>query len=31
LAYIDQLANVPYGIAELEFEEPEILDIVAGY
>ena len=31
LAYVDQLANVPYGIAELEFEEPEILDIVAGY
>ena len=31
LAYIDQLANVPYGIGELEFEEPEILDVVAGY
>lgn len=31
LAYIDQLANVPYGIGELEFEEPEILDIVTGY
>jgi predicted phage terminase large subunit-like protein len=31
LAYIDQLANVPYGIGELEFDEPEILDIVAGY
>ena len=31
LAYIDQLANVPYGIADLQFEEPEILDIVAGY
>jgi len=31
LAYTDQLANVPYGIMDLEFEEPEILDIVAGY
>jgi len=31
LAYIDQLANVPYGIGDLEFDEPEILDIVAGY
>jgi predicted phage terminase large subunit-like protein len=31
LAYIDQLANVPYGIGDMEFEEPEILDIVAGY
>jgi phage terminase large subunit-like protein len=31
LAYIDQLANVPYGIHDLEFDEPEILDIVAGY
>ena len=31
LAYIDQLANVPYGIGEIEFDEPEILDIVAGY
>ena len=31
LAYIDQLANVPYGIGDIEFDEPEILDIVAGY
>ena len=31
LAYIDQLANVPYGIGDMEFDEPEILDIVAGY
>ena len=31
LAYVDQLANVPYGIADLDFDEPEILDIVAGY
>lgn len=31
LAYIDQMANVPYGIGDLEFDEPEILDIVAGY
>ena len=31
LAYIDQLARVPYGIGDLEFDEPEIIDIVAGY
>lgn len=31
LAYIDQMANVPYGIGDIEFDEPEILDIVAGY
>ena len=31
LAYIDQLANVPYGIHDMDFDEPEILDIVAGY
>jgi len=31
LAYIDQLANVPYGIEDIDFDEPEILDIVAGY
>jgi len=31
LAYIEQLANVPYGIGDIEFDEPEILDIVAGY
>jgi predicted phage terminase large subunit-like protein len=31
LAYIDQLDNVPYGIGDIEFDEPEILDIVAGY
>jgi predicted phage terminase large subunit-like protein len=31
LAYIDQLANVPYGISDFEYDEPEILDIVAGY
>ena len=31
LAYIDQLANVPYGIGDLEFDEPEIIDITAGY
>ena len=31
LAYIDQLANVPYGIGDIDFDEPEILDIVAGY
>ena len=31
LAYIDQLANIPYGLADLEFEEPELLDVIAGY
>jgi hypothetical protein len=42
LAYIDQLANVPYGIGDIDLDEPygigdidldepEILDIVAGY
>lgn len=31
LAYIDQLAQVPYGIGDLEFEEPEIIDAIAGY
>ena len=31
LAYIDQLANVPYGIGDIEFDEPEILDVIAGY
>ena len=31
LAYVDQLANVPYGIGDIEFDEPEILDIIAGY
>ena len=31
LAYVDQLANVPYGIGDIDFDEPEILDIVAGY
>ena len=31
LSYVDQLANVPYGIGDIEFDEPEILDIVAGY
>lgn len=31
LAYIDQLANVPYGIGDLEFDEPEIIDTIAGY
>jgi predicted phage terminase large subunit-like protein len=31
LAYVDQLANVPYGIGDLEFDEPEILDVIAGY
>ena len=31
LAYIDQLANIPYGLADLEFDEPEILDVIAGY
>jgi predicted phage terminase large subunit-like protein len=31
LAYIDQLARVPYGIGDFEFDEPEIIDIVAGY
>lgn len=31
LAYIDQLSNVPYGIGDLEFDEPEILDVIAGY
>lgn len=31
LAYISQMANVAYGIAEIEFEEPEILDYIAGY
>ncbi len=31
LAYIDQLATVPYGIHEFVEDELEILDIVAGY
>ena len=31
LSYIDQLANVPYGIGEIEFDEPEIIDVIAGY
>ena len=31
LAYIDQLAQVPYGIGDLEFDEPEIIDLIAGY
>ena len=31
LAYIDQLSNVPYGLSELQFDEPEILDVIAGY
>jgi len=31
LSYIDQLANVAYGIGDIEFDEIEILDIVAGY
>jgi len=31
LAYIDQLAKVPYGIGDWDFDEPEILDIVSGY
>ena len=31
LAYIDQLATVPYGIHEFIEDELEILDIVAGY
>jgi len=31
LAYVDQLANVPYGIGDLEFDEPEILDVISGY
>ena len=31
LAYVDQLANVPYGIGDIEFDEPEILDVIAGY
>ena len=31
LAYVDQLSNVPYGIGDLEFDEPEILDVIAGY
>ena len=31
LAYIDQLANIPYGLADLEFDEPELLDVIAGY
>jgi len=31
LAYIDQLANVAYGIGDMDFDEPEILDVVSGY
>jgi len=31
LSYVDQLANVPYGIADIEFEEPEVLDIISGF
>ena len=31
LAYIDQLAQVPYGIGDIEFDEPEIIDAIAGY
>lgn len=31
LAYVDQLAQVPYGIYDIEFDEPEIIDIVSGY
>jgi predicted phage terminase large subunit-like protein len=31
LAYIDQLATVPYGIHDFIEDELEILDIVAGY
>ena len=31
LAYIDQLAQVPYGIGDIEFDEPEIIDLIAGY
>ena len=31
LSYIDQLARVPYGINDIEFDEPEILDVIAGY
>ncbi len=31
LAYIDQLAQVPYGIGDLEFDEPELIDAIAGY
>ena len=31
LSYIDQLAQVPYGINDIEFDEPEILDVIAGY
>jgi predicted phage terminase large subunit-like protein len=31
LSYIDQLAQVPYGINDFEFEEPEIMDVIAGY
>jgi len=31
LAYIDQLAQVPYGIGDIEFDEVEIIDAIAGY
>jgi len=31
LAYIDQLAQVPYGIGDIEFDEIEIIDAIAGY
>lgn len=31
LAYIDQLAQVPYGIEDIEFDEPELIDVIAGY
>ena len=31
LAYVDQLAQVPYGIGDIEFEEPELIDAIAGY
>ena len=31
LSYIDQLAQVPYGVNEIEFDDLEILDVIAGY
>lgn len=31
LAYIDQLAKVPYGLGEVDHEEYDFIDIVSGY
>jgi phage terminase large subunit-like protein len=31
LSYIDQLANVAYGIGDMPQEDYEFLDVVSGY